>query len=89
MEYVALQATRIEGLIASAERGLDLLDEYRTRLIADMVTGKLDVREAAVRLPTRTNFPSQCGGGSPGNTLDSGRSVPLECASHSTSKSNR
>jgi type I restriction enzyme S subunit len=28
-----------------------LLGEYRTRLIADVVTGKLDVREAAARLP--------------------------------------
>lgn len=28
-----------------------LLQEYRTRLIADVVTGKLDVREAAARLP--------------------------------------
>ncbi len=28
-----------------------LLREYRTRLIADVVTGKLDVREAAARLP--------------------------------------
>ena len=26
--------------------------EYRTRLVADVVTGKLDVREAAERLPT-------------------------------------
>lgn len=30
---------------------IDLLREYRTRLIADIVTGKLDVREAATRLP--------------------------------------
>ena len=30
---------------------IDLLKEYRTRLIADVVTGKLDVREAAARLP--------------------------------------
>lgn len=28
-----------------------LLSEYRTRLIADVVTGKLDVREAAAKLP--------------------------------------
>jgi type I restriction enzyme S subunit len=28
-----------------------LLRELRTRLIADVVTGKLDVREAAARLP--------------------------------------
>ena len=32
-------------------REIDLLREYRTRLIADVVTGKLDVREAAARLP--------------------------------------
>ena len=28
-----------------------MLGEYRTRLIADVVTGKLDVREAAADLP--------------------------------------
>jgi type I restriction enzyme S subunit len=27
------------------------MQEYRTRLTADLVTGKLDVREAAARLP--------------------------------------
>jgi type I restriction enzyme S subunit len=34
-----------------ARRQIDLLKEYRTRLIADVVTGKLDVREAATGLP--------------------------------------
>ena len=33
------------------ERQIELLREYRTRLVADVVTGKLDVREAAARLP--------------------------------------
>jgi type I restriction enzyme, S subunit len=37
--------------INRTEREIDLLREYRTRLIADVVTGKLDVREAAARLP--------------------------------------
>ena len=37
--------------IARLEREIGLLREYRTRLVADVVTGKLDVREAAVRLP--------------------------------------
>ena len=36
---------------ASARREIDLLQEYRTRLIADVVTGKLDVREVAAALP--------------------------------------
>ena len=33
------------------EREIELLREYRTRLIADVVTGQLDVREAALHLP--------------------------------------
>ena len=33
------------------ERQIELIEEYRTRLIADVVTGKLDVREAAEELP--------------------------------------
>ena len=37
--------------IELAQREITLLREYRTRLIADVVTGKLDVREAAARLP--------------------------------------
>ena len=37
--------------------GVTLLREYRTRLIADIVTGKLDVREAAARLPDEVGEP--------------------------------
>jgi type I restriction enzyme S subunit len=46
------EGTRQTGAsIVSTEREIQLLREYRTRLIADVVTGKLDVREAAARLP--------------------------------------
>lgn len=38
------------------EREIELLGEYRTRLVADVVTGKLDVREAAARLPEDAAF---------------------------------
>lgn len=38
---------------------IELLREYRTRLIADVVTGKLDVREAALRLPGNADAPAQ------------------------------
>ena len=41
----------IDCSISRAQRQIDLLREYRTRLIADVVTGKLDVREAAAALP--------------------------------------
>ena len=37
--------------ISATHREIGLLREYRTRLIADVVTGKLDVRAAAERLP--------------------------------------
>jgi type I restriction enzyme S subunit len=37
--------------IQRAYNEIRLLREYRTRLIADVVTGKLDVRKVAVQLP--------------------------------------
>jgi type I restriction enzyme, S subunit len=37
--------------VSRLELEIALLREFRTRLIADVVTGKLDVRDAAVRLP--------------------------------------
>ena len=43
--------------VERAEREIALLREYLTRLIADVVTGKLDVREAAERLPTEAEEP--------------------------------
>ena len=48
------------GLSTAIERAgneVALLREYRTRLIADVVTGKLDVREAASRLPDEVEEP--------------------------------
>jgi type I restriction enzyme S subunit len=45
---------KLSGLVDATgrvQREMDLLREYRTRLIADVVTGKLDVREAAAKLP--------------------------------------
>ena len=40
-----------DSAIVRARRQIELLQEYRTRLVADVVTGKLDVREAAALLP--------------------------------------
>ena len=34
------------------------MQEYRTRLTADIVTGKLDVREAAAKLPDLPTDPA-------------------------------
>ncbi len=41
----------IDRTISSAQREINLVREYRNRLIADVVTGQLDVREAAGALP--------------------------------------
>lgn len=54
---IASQTAGIATAIDRAEREILLLREYRTRLIADVVTGKLDVREAAGKLPNETEEP--------------------------------
>ena len=41
----------VDTAITRLEHEITLLREYRTRLIADVVTGKLDVREVAAQLP--------------------------------------
>lgn len=41
----------IDVATSRLEREIGLLREYRTRLVSDVVTGKLDVREVAARLP--------------------------------------
>ena len=46
--------------VGRAHREISLLREYRTRLIADVVTGNLDVREAAARLPDEDEAPEPC-----------------------------
>lgn len=50
-EYLNSATTVMQETIERARHEIELLREYRTRLIADVVTGKLDVREAAARLP--------------------------------------
>jgi type I restriction enzyme S subunit len=44
------EAARFDTVISRLEREITLLREYRTRLVADVVTGKLDVRAAAASL---------------------------------------
>ena len=41
----------IDAVVGRSTREIELLREFRTRLTADVVTGQLDVREAAARLP--------------------------------------
>ena len=49
--YIAKETGIIVDAIENAKEEIALLREYRTRLIADVVTGKVDVRGAVVSLP--------------------------------------
>ena len=52
--WVEDKSKSIVELREAAVREIALAREYRTRLVADVVTGKLDVREAAAALPDTT-----------------------------------
>jgi type I restriction enzyme S subunit len=49
--WIQRETAESQTAIDVANGEIALLQEYRARLIADVVTGKLDVREAAARLP--------------------------------------
>ena len=51
IDKVTEETAALRHAIVRARRQVELVQEYRTRLIADVVTGKLDVREAAAQLP--------------------------------------
>jgi type I restriction enzyme, S subunit len=51
LDRVALDTRPITSAIGRLEAEIQLLREYRVRLVADVVTGQLDAREAALRLP--------------------------------------
>ena len=51
LEALGGERERIDRELACVRRQISLAAEYRTRLIAGVVTGKLDVREAAAALP--------------------------------------
>ncbi|MBU0491928.1 MAG: restriction endonuclease subunit S [Chloroflexi bacterium] len=56
-EWLTSETKRISELIEATTQQISFLREYRTRLIADVVTGKLDVREAAANLPEVAEEP--------------------------------
>ena len=51
IDEIGRQARDLDLALAHTVRQVSLLHEFRTCLIADVVTGKLDVREAASSLP--------------------------------------
>jgi type I restriction enzyme, S subunit len=57
LQTVARMSQTIGQLMIDAQREISVLREYRNRLISDVVTGQLDVREAAARLPEDADEP--------------------------------
>ena len=51
IKQVKSRTEAVQSAIAGVAKQIRFLKEYRTRLIADVVTGKLDVREAVASLP--------------------------------------
>ena len=49
-EHIDKITTSVDDAITRTQHQIDLMNEYRTRLIADVVTGQLDVREAAAQV---------------------------------------
>ncbi len=47
VKHFEIMIAKIYAVMDRARRQIELMEEYRTRLIADVVTGKLDVREFA------------------------------------------
>ena len=50
-DKLGVQLAPLTRAVNEAQEAISLLREYRTRLVADVVTGKLDVRETAANLP--------------------------------------
>lgn len=58
LEHVAAQTRDVDAVIERTEREIDLIREYRTRLVADVVTGKLDVRGFVPTEPMPADEPA-------------------------------
>ena len=54
-EHIDRETSHLNTVIARTEREIALMQEYRTRLTADIVTGKLDVRDANLP-PLQTDY---------------------------------
>ncbi|MGI4791510.1 MAG: hypothetical protein ACRYFS_22000 [Janthinobacterium lividum] len=46
MQFINAEVEKVDSIIARIVREIELINEYRTTLISDAVTGKIDVRQA-------------------------------------------
>lgn len=55
LEKLETDLAKMEQVLSRIHQEISFFREFRTRLIADIVTGKLDVREAAAKLPVEVD----------------------------------
>ena len=67
-DFLDSKVADFKRISAAAAAGIAGLKEYRARLFAEVVTGKLDVREATARLPEESEELEP---------LDDGDALPL------------
>jgi type I restriction enzyme S subunit len=58
VEFIESETHTLTIAINRLKREIELIREYRTRLVADVVNGKLDVREVAEHLPVESIEPT-------------------------------
>ena len=58
VEFLNESILQKDHIINRTRQQIEMLREYRTRLVADVVTGKLDVREAAAASPEKLVAPT-------------------------------
>jgi type I restriction enzyme S subunit len=49
VQYIETQCSRLDTIIAKFKKQIELLKEYRTTLISEVVTGKIDVRDEGLQ----------------------------------------
>lgn len=54
LKFIEDEVRAVNVIIANTDREITVLREFRTRLVADVVTGKIDVRAPAAALPEIT-----------------------------------
>ncbi len=60
-EWISAETAGLTRQIHRAQREIDLIREYHERLLSDVVTGQLDVRQIAVGLPAEAETPDGAG----------------------------
>ena len=76
VEELKSRTSSVQSALKAALERIALVSEYRTRLVADVVTGKLDVRVAVAALPTIDPLASD-------DAVDDGLEVAPMSAPHS------